>query len=111
ALSNATRSDAITVTVTKLAKPANLTATATGNGVKVTWNTVPGAAAYYIYRSADGGKTFVKVSTRLAKNFNGKTPYFDDIVGGGSFIYAIRAYDAALSGATRSNEITATVTV
>jgi hypothetical protein len=81
--------------------------------VKLTWNAVNGAAAYYIYRSADGGKTFVKVSTRLAKNFNGQTPYFNDTtaVSSGSFIYAIRAYDAALSGATRSNEITATVTV
>ncbi|MDR0869715.1 MAG: hypothetical protein LBN39_02885, partial [Planctomycetaceae bacterium] len=63
------------------------------------------AAAYKIYRSADGGKTFTLVSTRLAKNFNGKKPYFDDVVGKGSYTYAIRAYDASLSNVTRSDEV------
>jgi predicted outer membrane repeat protein len=99
------------VTVGKLAKPTGLTATAAGNVAKLTWNAVPGAAAYYIYRSADGGKTFTLVSTRLAKNFNGKKPYFDDVVGKGSYIYAIRAYDSSLSSAARSDAATATVTV
>jgi hypothetical protein len=99
-------------TITALAKPTNLTATPTGNGAKLTWDTVNGAAAYKIYRSADGGKTFILVSTRLAKNFNGKTPYFNDTSAeSGSFIYAIRAYDSSLSNTTRSDEVTATVTV
>jgi hypothetical protein len=77
----------------------------------LTWDAVDGAAAYKIYRSADGGKTYILVSTRLAKNFNGKKPYFDDVVGSGSYIYAIRAYDAKLANATRSDEVTTTVTV
>ncbi|MDR0871615.1 MAG: hypothetical protein LBN39_12570, partial [Planctomycetaceae bacterium] len=114
-LSNATRSDEVTAKVTvtsaKLAKPASLTATPTKNGAKLTWDVVPGAAAYKIYRSADNGKTFILVSTRLAKNFNGKTPYFDDVAGSGSYIYAIRAYDSSLSNVTRSDEVTATVIV
>jgi phage gpG-like protein len=115
-LSNTTRSDEVTKTViiaAKLAKPTSLTATATENGAKLTWDAVDGAAAYKIYRSADGGKTFTLVSTRLAKNFNGKTPYFDDTtaVNSGSYIYAIRAYDSSLSNVTRSDEVTATVTV
>jgi fibronectin type 3 domain-containing protein len=114
-LANATRSDAAAVTVAvtsaKLAKPTNLAATATGNGAKLTWDAVDGAAAYYIYRSADNGKTFILVSTRLAKNFNGKKPYFDDVVGSGSYIYAIRAYDSSLSKNTRSDEVTTAVTV
>ncbi|MDR0869966.1 MAG: hypothetical protein LBN39_04155, partial [Planctomycetaceae bacterium] len=63
------------------------------------------------YRSADGGKTFTLVSTRLAKNFNGKKPYFDDVVGSGSYIYAIRAYDSSLSNTTRSDEVKETVAV
>ncbi|MDR0870583.1 MAG: fibronectin type III domain-containing protein [Planctomycetaceae bacterium] len=113
ALSNATRSDAETATVTvvgvaKLEKPTGVAATPSGSGVKLTWNAVDGAAAYYIYRSADNGKTYEWVSTRLVKNFNGKTPYFDDTaVGSGSYIYAVRAYDAALSNATRSDAGTA----
>jgi fibronectin type 3 domain-containing protein len=90
-----------------------LTATATGNGTKLTWDAVDSAAAYRIYRSADGGKTYILVSTRLAKNFHGKTPYFNDttVVNSGSYIYAIRAYDSSLSNATRSDEVTTTVTV
>jgi hypothetical protein len=114
-LSNTTRSDEVTTAViiaAKLAKPTGLTATAVGNGAKLTWNAVDGAAAYYIYRSADGGKTFVQISTRLAKNLNGKTPYFDDTaVGRGSYIYAIRAYDSSLSNVTRSDAAMVNVTV
>jgi hypothetical protein len=107
----ATTGTAAGVDTAKLAKPTGLTATVTGNGTKLTWNAVDGAAAYYIYRSADGGKTYIQVSTRLTKNFNGKTPYFDDVVEDGSYIYAVRAYDSSLSNVTRSDASTATLIV
>jgi fibronectin type 3 domain-containing protein len=101
----------VDVTVGKLAKPTVTARNLIAYSVRLTWNAVPGAAAYYIYRSTDGGKTFVQISTRLAKNFNGKTPYFDDVAGSGSYIYAIRAYDSSLSKDTRSDEVRETVTV
>jgi hypothetical protein len=90
-----------------------LTTTPTGNGVKLTWGAVDGAATYKIYRSADNGKTYILVSTRLAKNFNGQSPYFNDTtaVNSGLYIYAIRAYDASLSNVTRSAEVKKTVIV
>ncbi|MDR0869600.1 MAG: hypothetical protein LBN39_02290, partial [Planctomycetaceae bacterium] len=101
----------VNVTVGKLAKPTVTATKPTAKSVRLTWNSVPGAAAYYIYRSTDGGKTFVQISTRLAKNFNGKTPYFDDANGNSSYIYAVRAYDSSLSKDTRSDEARATVIV
>jgi fibronectin type 3 domain-containing protein len=82
-----------------------------GGQVNLTWSPVVGAAAYRIYRSADGGKSYELVSTRLTKNFNGKIPYFNDSVANGSYTYAVRAYDPDLSKDTRGNAVMATATI
>ena len=64
----------------------NPVATATEEGVSVSWTAPTGAGAYYVYRSTNGGKSFAKIATIS----DGATTYVDAKATKGTYVYAIK---------------------
>lgn len=65
------------------------------SGINVTWNKINGAESYYVYRKANGAKSWTRVATVKA----GKLNYADTKVSDGvNYVYTVRA----VSGSTLS---------
>lgn len=65
------------------------------SGINVTWNKIDGAESYYVYRKANGAKSWTRVATVKA----GKLNYADTKVSDGvNYVYTVRA----VSGSTLS---------
>lgn len=65
------------------------------SGINVTWNKINGAESYYVYRKANGAKSWTRVATVKAAKLN----YADTKVSDGvNYIYTVRA----VSGSTLS---------
>jgi glycosidase len=91
--------------LTPPAAPANLAITAEGDGyVDLVWDTVSGAAGYYVYRSPVSGGGF----THLNDVPLADTVYTDDtVVNGQPYYYVVTAVDTAGNESDRSNEAVA----
>ncbi|MDR0871149.1 MAG: hypothetical protein LBN39_10200, partial [Planctomycetaceae bacterium] len=97
------RSDAGTVNVVLGTLPAapnvSYNTQPASNSVKLTWNPVPGATYYYVYRSNDDGKSYQAIASKITA-----TTWTNTGVAAGSYIYAVRAYnDAGRSDASMVN--------
>lgn len=65
------------------------------SGINVTWNKINGAESYYVYRKANGAKSWTRVATVKAAKLN----YADTKVSDGvNYVYTVRA----VSGSTLS---------
>ena len=65
------------------------------SGINVTWNKINGAESYYVYRKANGAKSWTRVATVKADKLN----YADTKVSDGvNYVYTVRA----VSGSTLS---------
>lgn len=65
------------------------------SGINVTWNKIDGAESYYVYRKANGAKSWTRVATVKADKLN----YADTKVSDGvNYVYTVRA----VSGSTLS---------
>lgn len=65
------------------------------SGINVTWNKIDGAESYYVYRKANGAKSWTRVATVKAAKLN----YADTKVSDGvNYVYTVRA----VSGSTLS---------
>jgi hypothetical protein len=74
------------------APPSGLTAEVGRRGVELDWTGVADAAAYRVYRSADGGETWALVADLPAET----TRYRDrDVEAGGTYAYAVTVANAA----------------
>ena len=83
--------------------PSGLEITDEGDStVSLSWNSVPGAAGYVLYRSPVGGGGWVEIASL------GDTNYTDTGLGNGAPIhYVVRASDAAGNESADSNEVEA----
>ncbi len=59
-----------------LAKPSNINVDSVGNGLKVTWDAVDGAASYDVYRKAASESAFSKINTAAVVSLE----YFDETI-------------------------------
>ena len=83
--------------------PTNLIAAAQGNSVLLSWNAVPGAAAYNIYRAgSSGGESLYQ--SRITN------PEFTDnsVLGGNTYYYEVTSTDSA-GESVRSAEVSVTI--
>ncbi|HEX9092989.1 MAG TPA: alpha-amylase, partial [Coriobacteriia bacterium] len=84
--------------------PAGLEATAASGSVALTWDAVPGAAAYNVYRSPVTGGGYVKVSSAPVTG----TAFSDDGLPNGAVeYYVVKALDASGNESAASNEVRA----
>ncbi|MFF9343837.1 fibronectin type III domain-containing protein [Streptomyces sp. NPDC014773] len=90
-----------TTTTPALPAPAGLTATTTAGTAALTWNAVPGAASYHVYR--DGTRVNSAPVTAAAYTDSGLTA-------GTTYAYAVAAVDASGTVGTRSGAVHATTT-
>jgi autotransporter-associated beta strand protein len=74
--------------VTPLAAPANLTATAGGSQIALSWNVVAGARSYQLFRSLTNGGPYTQVATVTATN------YMDAPLVNGTNFYVVKAANA-----------------
>ena len=102
-------SAAATETIPALpAAPANLSATVSGDAnvfqVELTWNAVPGATGYRIYRAEgiSGG-----TPTRIANNITARTYTDSGLTNGTTYRYTVRAVNNVGEG-TASDEVSVT---
>lgn len=104
-LSTRLTGSAITLDVTPPAAPSNMAATAAPAGqVRLTWNAVPGAASYNIYRSSTAiSLPDVPLATGLVSVTSMDTPADD-----GSYHYGVTALDQAGNESSLATEVTAT---
>ncbi len=86
----------IVLTIPKGIKEENL-----NNGIRVSWNSVPDAEGYYIYRKTGNGSW-----TKISSVSGDKTTYTDKTVKGKnakSFIYAVEAYGSGMVSGFNQN--------
>jgi glycosidase len=85
--------------------PTGLQVTSEGNGeVGLSWDAVPGAAGYNLYRSPVSGGGYVKVNGSLLSG----TTYTDTgLQNALTYYYVVRAVDAAGNESENSNEVSA----
>jgi len=91
-----------TVDLTPTAAPT-ASLTADGNGTaSISWSTVPGAAAYEVFRSPVSGGGYTKVDTTTGTTFSDS-----GLPNGAPAYYVVKAVDAAGNESDPSNEVTA----
>lgn len=92
-----------TVDLTPPAAPAGLTVAREGDGaIDMTWNSVPGASAYNIYRSqlSGGGWTRINTTPLVGTSFTDS-----GLRNASAYYYVARALDSAGNESTPSNEV------
>ncbi len=82
-----------------LAAPAFKVANAT-NGVKVSWNKIPGAKTYRVYRKASGETSWTKLGDTTSLSFTDKTAK-----SGKTYTYCVKALNGKLASAGNSAKI------
>jgi len=75
-----------TAPATAPAAPTNVTATASSSKITVTWNKVPGAKSYILYRSSTSGGAYTLLGTPSAPKGVDSHPY-----GGTTYYYVVSA--------------------
>lgn len=83
--------------------PANLAATAESNSVSLTWDAVPGAASYRVYRSTLAGQYGAPLATPASPS------HVDATVSNGiTYYYVVTALSDGNAESARSNEVAVT---
>src|SRR6185436_18119600 len=86
-----------TLTVGTLPPPTGLVAAYNGSGVDMTWNPVPGASSYRIYRKSSYASAYSEIGTSGTASFTDPSP------GSAVVLYRVRALDASLVASGDSN--------
>jgi hypothetical protein len=97
------KSTAASATVAGLSAPTGLTATASGNSISLTWESVIGASGYRIYRSDSASGTYTQTGSATT------TPYTDSGRAAGTYYYKVIARDSYGNESTESAVVSATV--
>jgi fibronectin type 3 domain-containing protein len=80
------------VTIAAPSAPGNVSATAAGVTVTVSWQTVSGASSYKVYRSTSSLGTYREVGTVTAP------PYTDTLTSAGTYYYQVRGVNSIGEG-------------
>ncbi len=103
---NSGYSDAASAVTALPGVPTGLKATAVGNGVSLTWNLVPGATFYKVWRApapSDSG-TYTELGTTTGTTYTDTTA-----VGGQSYLYQVLALSSYVQAGSPSGSVSATV--
>ena len=91
-----------------VAAPTGLTATAGSGRVALTWNKVPGASSYSIYRATSSTGPWTAVASSLPVARYTDTGGYSPLVNGTSYLYYVTALNATSVQSGASSQVTAT---
>lgn len=75
--------------VAPIAPPTGVVATASASGINLTWNAVPGATEYRVYRNTASGSHVFRANTLTATNFFDNTA----TANGSTYFYVVRSFN------------------
>jgi hypothetical protein len=93
------------VAVTGPAMPTNVSASAAGTQVTVSWTAVTGASSYNIYRAVGSTGTYAKIGASLS------SPYTETVAATGTYQYEVSAVSAGGFESVHSTPATVAVTM
>ncbi len=85
----------------KLEVPTGLSAQNTTDGIYLTWNNVPFADGYYVYRKVNGESSYTKIGTTAESKF--LCYHDDDVKDGTTYYYYLRAFKGTIVSASTSS--------